>query len=81
VLRARITARGPHSRFETDWGDSVEESELFAATATLLTAEHWPVMTVDVTMTKSAVTAAELARRLLVDFSPLRNQSARISGV
>jgi dTMP kinase len=57
TIRARLDARGGHSRFERQPGSSREESRLYHDTAVRLEREGWTVCNVDVS-TRSAREAA-----------------------
>jgi dTMP kinase len=65
VIRARLTARGGHSRFERRPGSTSEESRLYRDTAARLAAAGWPAWVIDIT-TRSARQAAKMvAERIL----------------
>jgi len=60
VIKARLRARGGHSRFERAADDSERESALYARAVADLLEAGWPVQTLDCTAEGSDVIAARI---------------------
>jgi dTMP kinase len=65
VIRARLTARGGHSRFERQPGSTSEESRLYHDTADRLAAAGWPAWVIDITARSATDAAMMVAERIL----------------
>jgi dTMP kinase len=65
VIRARLTARGGHSRFERLPGSTNEESRLYHDTAARLTEDGWPVRVLGITTRSASEAAMMVTERIL----------------
>lgn len=65
VIRARLTARGGHSRFERQPGSTSEESRLYHDTAARLAEDGWPIWVIDITARSASEAAMMVAERIL----------------
>jgi dTMP kinase len=65
VIRARLTARGGHSRFERQPGSTSEESRLYHDTAARLAAAGWPAWVINITTRSASDAAMMVAERIL----------------
>jgi len=65
VITKRITARGPHSRWQTHTGNTGREVLAYQAATEYLRRIGWPLLTIDTTTAEPAVIATTIAQRFL----------------